>query len=76
MITVSAAIITEAPFVVHCWVPKAVVFHVVDSMDGDTARGDFGGVYPGVVRPLLKWTTQYIEDGCPAATTAIEGGRQ
>jgi lipopolysaccharide transport system ATP-binding protein len=75
-ITVSAAIITEVPFVIHCVVRNAVAFHVIDSMGGDTTRGDFGGVYPGVVRPLLKWTTQYIEDGRSATTTAIRGGKQ
>jgi len=34
-----------------------VAFQVVDSLDGDSARGDAARHLPGVVRPLLKWTT-------------------
>lgn len=39
-----------------------VAFEVVDSLDGDTARGDYIGEMKGVVRPLLKWSTQYSPD--------------
>lgn len=41
--------------------PSVVAFQVVDSMDGDTARGDYVGPMYGYVRPLLKWRTQLIE---------------
>jgi lipopolysaccharide transport system ATP-binding protein len=41
-------------------VPEAVAFHVVDSMDGDSARADWGGRMRGVVRPVLEWTTECI----------------
>ena len=34
-----------------------VAFHVVDSLDGDSARGESAKHVRGVVRPLLKWTT-------------------
>jgi len=37
----------------------AVAFHVVDSLDGDSARGDWGGAVEGIVRPLLEWTTDF-----------------
>ena len=37
----------------------AVAFHVIDSLDGDSARGDFAGPMPGFVRPLLRWDTHY-----------------
>jgi len=33
----------------------AVTFMVVDHSEGDGARGDFGGNFPGVMRPLLNW---------------------
>ena len=36
-----------------------VSFQIVDSMDGDAARGDWGGPLQGAVRPLLKWTNDY-----------------
>jgi lipopolysaccharide transport system ATP-binding protein len=38
---------------------SAVSFHVIDSLEGDSARGDFAKNIPGVVRPLLEWSTQY-----------------
>ncbi len=48
----------DGPLAVHCHERDAVAFQVVDSTDGDSARGDFAGPMPGVVRPLLRWTTQ------------------
>jgi len=35
-----------------------VAFQVVDTMDGDSARGDVGWNIEGVVRPLLRWKTE------------------
>lgn len=39
-------------------VRQAVAFHVVDTTDGDSARGNYAGPLPGVVRPLLKWSNE------------------
>jgi lipopolysaccharide transport system ATP-binding protein len=36
-----------------------VAFQVVDSLDGDSARGEWAKNVRGVVRPLLQWTTSY-----------------
>lgn len=58
-IVVSAAVSTVDPVIVHYFERDAVAFQVIDSMDGDSARGDFAGAIPGVIRPLLKWTTDY-----------------
>ncbi|MGH9942234.1 MAG: ABC transporter ATP-binding protein [Pyrinomonadaceae bacterium] len=41
----------------HARERHAVAFQVVDQQDGDSARGDYVGPMPGVVRPLLSWTT-------------------
>jgi len=35
-----------------------VAFQVVDTDEGNTARGDYVGPMPGVVRPLLEWSHQ------------------
>lgn len=43
--------------VLHAHEPNAVAFQVVDSPSVDSARGDYIGPMPGVMRPLLKWTT-------------------
>lgn len=39
--------------------PDVVAFQVIDSMEGDSARGDWAKRLKGVVRPMLKWETQY-----------------
>jgi lipopolysaccharide transport system ATP-binding protein len=41
----------------------AVSFRVVDTLEGDSSRGDFAGPVTGVVRPFLKWTTQFSPRG-------------
>ena len=56
---VGAAISTMDPVTVHCYERDAVAFQVIDSLNGDSARGDYAGPMPGVVRPLLRWTTQF-----------------
>jgi lipopolysaccharide transport system ATP-binding protein len=43
----------------HVHYGDALAFQVIDNMDGDSVRGDYGGPYPGVVRPLLQWDTQF-----------------
>ncbi len=59
ILTVGAGIMSEDPFRLHCDVPRVVGFRVHESANGETARGDFTGRWPGAVRPLLKWSTQY-----------------
>jgi lipopolysaccharide transport system ATP-binding protein len=53
------SLMSRSPDVVLFVERNAVAFLVVDSQDGDSARGDWGRKLPGVVRPLLKWTTDY-----------------
>jgi lipopolysaccharide transport system ATP-binding protein len=47
------------PFEVHFFIRDAVAFNVTDAGTGKSARGDWDGTIPGVVRPLLKWETAY-----------------
>ena len=56
---VGGGIFSEDPWHEHCDVPRAVGFRVVDPGTGDTARGDVTGRWEGVVRPLLRWTTEH-----------------
>ncbi len=58
-VLVGPALSTMAPVKVHFFEPAAIAFHVIDSLDGDSMRGDYGGPMPGVVRPNLTWTTQF-----------------
>jgi len=71
-LVLGAAISTMDPVRVHFYERDAVAFHVVDSLDGDSARGDYAGPFPGVVRPLLKWTTQYSGEGATGARFGVE----
>ncbi|MCF6235343.1 MAG: ABC transporter ATP-binding protein [Gammaproteobacteria bacterium] len=40
-------------------VRDALAFQVIDSLDGDSTRGDWPGNYVGVVRPMLEWNTEF-----------------
>lgn len=37
----------------------AASFLVVDNSEGDGARGEYVGHFPGVIRPLLRWQVHY-----------------
>jgi len=41
---------------------EVVTFRVIDSMQGDAARGDWTGTMDGIVRPMLPWTNEVLED--------------
>src|SRR5215472_15663703 len=56
---VNAVLLTVHPTVEHFRERQAVAFQVVDSSDGDSARGDYAGSWPGVVRPMLEWRTRF-----------------
>jgi lipopolysaccharide transport system ATP-binding protein len=59
MLIVGVAISTINPLNVHFYERDAVAFQIIDSLDGDSARGDYGGSMPGVIRPMLHWTTSF-----------------
>ncbi|NNE66514.1 MAG: ABC transporter ATP-binding protein [Pyrinomonadaceae bacterium] len=48
---------TAEPYRLHFEARDAISFLVADTVDGDSARGDFGGHIEGVVRPMLDWET-------------------
>ena len=55
---VGAGITSEGP-TVQFYEGDAVAFHVIDSLDGNSVRGDWAGSMHGVVRPMLQWSTQF-----------------
>ena len=44
--------------ILHARAANAVAFQVLDEPGGVSARGDYVGPMPGVVRPLLEWDTR------------------
>ena len=56
---VGPAIRSLEPNILHCYERDVVGFQVNDCTGGETARGDYPDVIPGVVRPLMKWATEY-----------------
>lgn len=59
MMFVGAGLRIISPNIREFHEPDVVAFQVVDSPDGDSARGPFVGTMLGVVRPLLEWTTEF-----------------
>jgi lipopolysaccharide transport system ATP-binding protein len=69
---VGAAVSSFDPVQDHVYERDAVAFQVVDSMDGDSARADYAGPLPGVVRPMLGWSTR--GPGPEAAVRGVQAG--
>ena len=67
---VGVAISSYDPLVVHSAESDAVAFQVIDSREGDSARGDWAGPLPGVTRPLLRWTSS------PRFRHSLSGGSE
>ena len=59
-VLVGVALSTFDPATIHFFERDAVAFQVVDTLNGDSARGDYAGPMPGVVRPLLNWNTEFF----------------
>jgi lipopolysaccharide transport system ATP-binding protein len=69
--SMDVAISTMDPVRVHVVERGLLAFHIHDPAEGDSARGTYGGGYPGVVRPILPWTTEPIST---VDTRTKEGG--
>lgn len=57
MLFVDAALTTLTPDIHQFTERQVVAFQVVETLEGDTARGAWAGRMKGVVRPLLQWQT-------------------
>jgi lipopolysaccharide transport system ATP-binding protein len=68
---VGASIATFEPSRVHFRERDIVAFHVIDSLEGNAARGDYAGPMPGIVRPMLNWTSQFVPANSLAATREL-----
>jgi lipopolysaccharide transport system ATP-binding protein len=64
---VACGLVTLEPVIKQFAEPDVVAFQVVDTLDGDSARGDWGGRMRAVTRPLLSWQTRFNPNGDEAA---------
>ena len=69
---VHACMVTLDPDSFQFSAPETIAFQVIDSLDGDSARGDWARHLGGVVRPLLEWETQFTPNGKEMITTDVE----
>ena len=60
---VDVGLFTVDPQIQQFFERQAVAFFVIDSCEGDSARGDYAGPFAGVVRPLLNWNTELNPEG-------------
>jgi lipopolysaccharide transport system ATP-binding protein len=69
---IGPAMASIEPRILYFYERDAVAFQVIDTLDGNSARGDFRGPVPGVVRPLLEWRTRFSPNGCEIPVTVTE----
>ena len=68
---IAAAVSTMDPVTIHFFERDVVAFQVIDSLDGQSARGEYAGPYPGIVRPMLQWTTRRPDTDAVIATSSL-----
>lgn len=62
-ILIDANVISCIPVIaIHVHQREAAAFSVLDSFEGESARGDYTGPMPGLLRPLIGWTTDFRGD--------------
>ncbi len=60
MIFIGAGLVTMDPVIMQFYEADVVGFHVIDSFDGDSSRGDWKASLGGALRPLLSWSTDFF----------------
>ena len=66
----SPGLITIDPNIPQFIERQVISAQVVDSMEGDSARGNWAGGIPGIVRPKLDWETNYTANDNSKQLTA------
>jgi len=54
--SISFALFLPQPFILYEHKMEILKFKLVDLVDGTSARGDYVGSFPGIVRPILEWS--------------------
>jgi lipopolysaccharide transport system ATP-binding protein len=72
MVFVDVALTTLDPNIHQFTERQAVAFQVVDTLEGNSARGDWTGRMRGMVRPLMQWNTQVVSNGHDTVMSCVE----
>lgn len=70
---ISPTIRSQFPGVPHVRLRDAVAFQVIASIDSDTLHSNFFPRRAGVVRPMLKWETEYSPIADPLSSESMTG---
>jgi len=54
-VTAGVGIVSQNPYLLYFHEKDTVAFNIVDDMSGLSARGDYLGGFPGIIRPILTW---------------------
>ena len=54
--SVSLALFSAEPFIIYNHLLGLLRFRIIDLIDGTSARGEYTGGFPGIVRPILSWS--------------------
>lgn len=60
IVSISIALLSYNPFEIHINEEKILSIHILDKVDGYSARGIYAGHFPGLIRPILKWNLEKI----------------
>ncbi len=63
LVYVSPGLLKMDPMTLQFIESDVIAFQVVDSLEGDSARGDYANNLGGIIRPLLDWKTEYRPEG-------------
>lgn len=70
MIYISAQMKTVEPAQRHFKAHQQIAFHVVDTLEGDSARGNWVGGIDSAFRPKLEWQTEVASEAVRKASAA------
>lgn len=62
LFSIDLALGTHTPETWHAYESGALSLHVHDPAEGDSVRADYGGAWPGAVRPALPWEVSSRDD--------------
>ncbi len=57
-LSINIALFKPSPLEIFLLAEKVLTINIIDEIRGDSARGDYALNFPGIIRPLLKWSAK------------------